>query len=66
MKKLVKTKSTRHASFNIRRDDKAKKAGINRLTITTMSNDWRFNDTTINMSLRDAKTLRDFLVKNLD
>jgi|TARA_B100000073_G_scaffold167370_1_gene138501 hypothetical protein len=63
--KFDKTKNTRHATFNIRRNDTAKKAGINRLAITTASNDWRINDTTISMTLRDAKALRDFLNQNL-
>ncbi len=63
--KFEKNKNTRHASFNLRRNDIAKKAGINRLAITTMSNDWRVGDTTINMTLRDARALRDFLNKNL-
>ena len=64
--KFEKFKNTRHATFNIRRNDIAKKAGINRLAITTMSNDWRIDDTTINMTLRDARALRDFLNQNLD
>tara|TARA_R110002072_G_scaffold129306_1_gene267713 strand:+ start:245 stop:469 length:225 start_codon:yes stop_codon:yes gene_type:complete len=64
--KFEKHKNTRHATFNIRRNDIAKKAGINRLAITTMSSDWRIDDTTINMTLRDARALRDFLNKNLD
>ena len=42
--KFEKCKNTRHASFNIRRNDIAKKAGINRLAITTMSSDWRIDD----------------------
>jgi hypothetical protein len=63
--KFEKNKNTRHATFNIRRNDIAKKAGINRLAITTMSNDWRVGDTTINMTLRDARALRDFLNDNL-
>ena len=66
MRKFEKFKNTRHATFNIRCNDRAKRAGINRLAITTMSDDWRFNDTTINMTLRDARALRDFLNKNLD
>lgn len=64
--KFEKHKNTRHASFNIRRNDTAKRAGINRLAITTVSDDWRFSDTTINMTLRDARALRDFLNKNLE
>jgi len=64
--KFEKNKNTRHASFNIRRDDVAKKAGINRLAITTLSNDWRVGDTTVSMTLRDARALRDFLNQNLD
>jgi hypothetical protein len=66
MEKFEKFKNTRHATFNLRRNDRAKRAGINRLAITAMSNDWRLSDTTINMTLRDAKALRDFLNKNLD
>jgi hypothetical protein len=31
-----------------------------------MSSDWRIDDTTVNMTLRDARALRDFLNKNLD
>jgi len=59
-------KNTRHVSFNIRRNDVAKKAGINRLAITTLSNDWRVGNTTVSMTLRDARALRDFLNQNLD
>jgi len=66
MSEFEKFKSTRHASFNLRRNDRAKRAGINRLAITTVSDDWRFSDTTVNMTLRDARALRDFLNKNLD
>jgi hypothetical protein len=64
--KFEKSKNTRHASFNIRRNDFAKKAGINRLAITTQSRDWRVGDTTVSMTLRDARALRDFLNQNLD
>jgi len=64
--KFDKFKNTRHTSFNLRRNDVAKKAGINRLAITTQSNDWRVGDTTISMTLRDARALRDFLNQNLD
>jgi len=64
--KSEKSKNTRHATFNIRRNDEAKRAGINRLAITTLSDNWRISDTTINMTLRDARALRDFLNKNLD
>ena len=63
--KFEDNKSTRYSSFNLRRNDQAKKAGINRLAITTVSDDWRISDTTINITLRDAKTLKDFLNKNL-
>jgi|TARA_R110001583_G_scaffold117029_4_gene267945 hypothetical protein len=63
--KFEDNKSTRYSSFNLRRNDQAKKAGINRLAITTVSDDWRVSDTTINMTLRDAKALKDFLNKNL-
>tara|TARA_R110002074_G_scaffold314697_1_gene485060 strand:+ start:153 stop:347 length:195 start_codon:yes stop_codon:yes gene_type:complete len=63
--KFEDNKSTRYSSFNLRRNDQAKKAGINRLAITTVSDDWRISDTTINMTLRDAKALKDFLNKNL-
>jgi hypothetical protein len=65
-KKYEKHKSTRHASFSLRRNDVAKRAGINRLAITSMSSDWRIDDTTISLSLRDAQTLRKFLNENLD
>ena len=64
--KFEKNKNTRHASFSLRRNDRAKKQGINRLAITTVSNDWRIGDTTVNMTLRDARALRDFLNQNLD
>ena len=63
--KFEDNKNTRYSSFNLRRNDQAKKAGINRLAITTVSDDWRIADTTINMTLRDAKALKDFLNKNL-
>ena len=64
--KFENRKNTRHASFNIRRNDEAKRAGINRLAITSVSDNWRISDTTISMTLRDARALRDFLNKNLD
>jgi len=64
--KFEKNKNTRHASFNLHRNDVAKKAGVNRLAITATSNDWRVGDTTVNMTLRDARALRDFLNENLE
>ena len=60
------TKDTRYAKFALKRDSKAKKAGSNRLAITTRSDDWRASKTTVNMTLREARTLKDFLNKHLD
>ena len=61
----MKTKDLRHATFEIHQDDISKKAGVNRLTITARNDDWRIGDSTISLSLRDAKSLRDFLNKEL-
>ena len=64
--KSEKSKDLRYTRFDLCRDDKSKKAGSNRLSITTRSDDWRSGETIVKMSLRDARALRDFLNQNLD
>lgn len=64
--KSEKFKDLRYARFDLRRDDKSRKAGSNSLSITTRSDDWRSGEVVVKMSLRDARALRDFLNKNLE
>ena len=63
--KFNKSKTTSNSVFNISRNTTAKKAGINNLSITTKSGDWRVTDTTVRMTLRDARALKQFLNENL-
>ena len=56
----------RNVGFTIQKDNVSKQAGSNRLTIIARSGDWRTGPSTVSMTLRDAKTLRDFLNQNLD
>ena len=60
------TKNVSGSSFTLRRNDVSKKAGVNRLSITVSSNDWRVPGQTVSMTLREAIALRDFLNTNID
>lgn len=63
---IKKTKSTKSVNINLVKDNPAKQAGSNRLSITVQSSDWRNPDQTVRMTIRDAQALRSFLNENLD
>lgn len=61
-----KNHKTKGVSLSLQDRDSRKKAGSNRLDITVNSEDWRIPDQTVSMTIREARTLRNFLVVNLD
>lgn len=61
-----KNHKTKGVSLSLQDRDSRKKAGSNRLDITVNSEDWRIPDQTVSMTIREARTLRNFLVTNLD
>jgi len=63
MKRSHRTKSVR---MGIQNRNPSKRAGSNRLTITVQSDDWRIQDQTISMTIRDAQALRSFLNNTLE
>ena len=63
---LNKTKKTKSLTLNVRNGDARKQAGNNRLQIVVQSEDWRIPSHTVNMTIREAQTLRTFLNETLD
>ena len=64
--KIDKSRETRRVSMRLKNGDKSKQAGSNNLTVTVRSQDWRMQDQTVSMTVRDAQTLQRFLNENLD
>jgi hypothetical protein len=62
---LNKTKKTKSLILNLRNGDTRKQAGSNRLQIVVRSEDWRIPSHTVNMTVREAQSLRSFLNDNL-
>jgi len=60
-------KSTSRFAFGISRNDTAKKAGSNSLTIATVPNGGHYSTGTsqINMTIKEAKVLQSFLNQRL-
>ena len=65
MSLISRSKRTKSVSMTIRNGDSRKQAGSNRLQISVKSGDWRINDQTVNMTIRDAEALRVFLNQHL-
>ena len=65
MSLINRSKRTKSVSMKLRNGDSRKQAGSNRLQISVSSNDWRINDQTVNMTIRDAEALRLFLNQHL-
>jgi hypothetical protein len=61
MSLINRSKHTKSVSMNLRNGDSRKQAGNNRLQISVTSNDWRIDNQTVNMTIRDAEALRLFL-----
>ena len=61
-----RTYSTKNIRMAITKDDPAKKAGSNHLSITVPSEDWRVGDQSVRMTIRDAQALRNFLNQHLE
>ena len=62
---INRSKRTKSVAMNLRNGDSRKQAGSNRLQISVRSADWRINDQTVNMTIRDAEALRLFLNQHL-
>ena len=62
---IDKSRETRRVSMRLRNGDRSKQAGANNLTVTVRSDDWRMQDQTVSMTVRDAQTLQRFLNENL-
>jgi hypothetical protein len=65
-KVISKTRTTKGATFTVCNGNPAKAAGSNSLNITIKSEDWRLSDSTVRMTIRDAKVLRSLLNEVLD
>jgi len=65
-KVISKTRTTKGATFTVCNGNPAKSAGSNSLNITIKSEDWRLSDSTVRMTIRDAKVLRSLLNEVLD
>ena len=64
-----KSKSTKRFSFGINRNNTAKKAGSNIVTIATLpmeESQYSVGQTSLTMTVREAQALRTFLNENLD
>ena len=63
----TKSKFTKRFSFGINRNDTAKKAGSNTVTISTNPESGRYSygGTSLTMTVREAHALQSFLNKNL-
>ena len=57
--------STRNMSFSVRQGDTSKRAGANRFTLTTTPDDWQSPTATVNMTIREARSLQRFLNQTL-
>ena len=57
--------STRNMSFSVRQGDTSKRAGVNRFTLKTSSDDWQSPTATVNMTIREARSLQRFLNQTL-
>jgi len=62
---LNKTKKTKSLTLSIRNGDSRKQAGSNRLMIEVQSEDWKTPASVVNMTIREAQTLRSFLNETL-
>jgi hypothetical protein len=61
---FVKTKSTKRWEYTVERNDTAKQAGSNILTIATLPADdgqYSIGQTSLTMTVREAKALNSFL-----
>jgi hypothetical protein len=61
----VKNFETKSIKIGLRKNDPSKQAGSNHLRITLNSDDWKVDNTTIRMTIRDAHALKNFLNSNL-
>ena len=59
------TKNIKNCVFSLSRDSTSHKAGSNRLKITRKANDLYHSDSSVMMTIQEAKALKTFLDKNL-
>ena len=65
---FVKTKSTKRFEYTVERNDTAKQAGSNIVTIATLPNpdgQYSIGQTSLTMTVREAKALNSFLNSTL-
>ena len=60
-----RTHDTKSVKMELTKDSSRKQAGSNNLTLTVNSEDWRLNDQSVSMTIRDARALQSFLNQNL-
>mgnify|MGYP007063687541 CR=1 FL=1 len=65
MSNVNKIHDTKSVKMELTNNSTRKQAGSNNLTLTVNSKDWRLNDQSVSMTIRDAKALQSFLNQNL-
>ena len=61
MSKVSQIHDLKKVRMELTNNDSRKQAGNNNLTLTVNSEDWRLNDQSVSMTIRDARALRSFL-----
>lgn len=62
---VKKVKRTKNVNLEYRNNDPSRQAGSNYVSIEVPSSDWKIPDQVVKLTIRDAKTLRNFLNQNL-
>ena len=65
MSNVNRIHDTKSVKMELTNKSTRKQAGSNNLTLTVNSEDWRLNDQSVSMTIRDAKALQSFLNQNL-
>jgi hypothetical protein len=65
MSHINRSHDTKSVKMRLNNNSPRKQAGSNRLTLTVESTDWRIESQTVNMTIRDAKALQNFLNQHL-
>jgi len=65
MLKINQVHDTKKVKMELTNGSSRKQAGSNNLTLTVNSDDWRLNDQSVSMTIRDAKALQNFLNQHL-
>ena len=65
MSNINRVHDTKSVKMELTNNSSRKQAGSNNLKLTVSSEDWRLNDQSVSMTIRDAKALQSFLNQNL-